>query len=266
MRGVSPHLLPQSLFHVASSLPAAHNKSPLYHSIAGAVRSLIACGELKAGAQLPTIAAMAKRYNVAPVTVREAFRLLTQEGLIRGRRGSGTFVNEAPPRLTSPVTEAGWPQLPQNLRDHRGRILETDDAPPPLLPHEGTLAAAYRRMRRVHLDERSEPFRVVELFVARHYYDQAPRRFDQEMALVVLEELDAVHLDHRRRRSGGASGCTCWRSLGAAQTLAGRFPRRGGVFFNCADPFRSDFAVLVDAPTLAAESHRLSLVVGPGGP
>ena len=199
MRGVSPHLLPQSLFHVASSLPAAHNKSPLYHSIAGAVRSLIACGELKAGAQLPTIAAMAKRYNVAPVTVREAFRLLTQEGLIRGRRGSGTFVNEAPPRLTSPVTEAGWPQLPQNLRDHRGRILETDDAPPPLLPHEGTLAAAYRRMRRVHLDERSEPFRVVELFVARHYYDQAPRRFDQEMALVVLEELDAVHLVEMRQ-------------------------------------------------------------------
>ncbi|NBT56171.1 MAG: GntR family transcriptional regulator, partial [Betaproteobacteria bacterium] len=39
---------------------------------------------------------MAKRYNVAPVTVREAFRLLTQEGLIRARRGSGTFVNDAP--------------------------------------------------------------------------------------------------------------------------------------------------------------------------
>ena len=142
---------------------------------------------------------MAKRYNVAPVTVREAFRLLTQEGLIRARRGSGTFVNETPLRLTSPVTEAGWPQLPQNLREHRGRILEADDATPPLLPHEGTPAAAYRRMRRVHLDERSEPFRVVELFVARHYYDQAPRRFDQEMALVVLEELDAVHLVEMRQ-------------------------------------------------------------------
>ncbi len=196
---VSHHLTRQSPFPVPSSSPAAHNKSPLYHSIAGALRSLIACGELKAGAQLPTIAAMAKRYNVAPVTVREAFRLLTQEGLIRARRGSGTFVNETPLRLTSPVTEAGWPQLPQNLREHRGRILEADDATPPLLPHEGTPAAAYRRMRRVHLDERSEPFRVVELFVARHYYDQAPRRFDQEMALVVLEELDAVHLVEMRQ-------------------------------------------------------------------
>jgi DNA-binding GntR family transcriptional regulator len=40
---------------------------------------------------------------------------------------------------------------------------------------------------------------VVELFVARHYYDQAPRRFDQEMALVVLEELDAVHLVEMRQ-------------------------------------------------------------------
>ena len=182
-----------------SSSPTAHNNSPLYHSIAGALRSLIASGELKVGAQLPTIAAMAKRYKVAPVTVRESFRLLTQEGLIRARRGSGTFVNDAPLRISSPVTEAGWPQLPQNLREHRGRILEADDATPPLLPHDGTPAAAYRRMRRVHLDERSDPFRVVELFVARHYYDQAPRRFDQEMALVVLEELDAVHLVEMRQ-------------------------------------------------------------------
>jgi DNA-binding GntR family transcriptional regulator len=92
---------------VPTSSPAAHNKSPLYHSIAGVLRSLIASGELNVGAQLPTIAALAQRYQVAPVTVREAFRLLTQEGLIRARRGSGTFVNEAPLRLTSPVTEAG---------------------------------------------------------------------------------------------------------------------------------------------------------------
>jgi GntR family transcriptional regulator len=182
-----------------TSSPAAHDTTPLYHRIAGSLRSLIARGELKAGAQLPTIAAMAKRYDVAPVTVREAFRLLTDEGLIRARRGSGTFVSEALPRLTSPVTEAGWPQLPDNLREHRGRILEADDAAPSVLPHEGTLGPAYRRMRRVHLDERSEPFRVVELFVARHYYDQAPRRFDKEMALVVLEELDAVHLVEMRQ-------------------------------------------------------------------
>jgi GntR family transcriptional regulator len=199
MCAVSPLLLPQSPFQEPFALTAAHNKSPLYHSIAGALRALIASGELKVGAQLPTIAAMAKRYEVAPVTVREALRLLTEEGLIRGRRGSGTFVNEAPQRMTSPVTEAGWPQLPQNLREHRGRILETDDAPPPLLSHEGTLAPAYRRMRRVHLDERSDPFRVVELFVARHYYDQAPSRFDQEMVLVVLEELDAANLVEMRQ-------------------------------------------------------------------
>ena len=93
----------------------------------------------------------------------------------------------------------GWPQLSGRLREHRGIILEADDALPPLLPHEGTPAPAYRRMRRVHLDERSEPFRVVELFVARSYYDRAPRRFDREMALVVLEDLDASHLVEMRQ-------------------------------------------------------------------
>lgn len=182
-----------------SHFSATHNSTPLYHRIAGALRAEITGGELKGGSQLPTIAAMAKRYQVAPVTVREAFRLLTNEGLIRARRGSGTFVHEAPPLISAPVTEAGWPQLPANLRGYRGRILEADDSMPPVWPHEGSLAAGYRRMRRVHVDERSEPFRVVELFVARHYYDQAPRRFDKEMALVVLEELDAVHLVEMRQ-------------------------------------------------------------------
>lgn len=215
---------------------------------------------------------MAKRYNVAPVTVREAFRLLTQEGLIRARRGSGTFVNDAPLRISSPVTEAGWPQLPQNLREHRGRILEADDATPPLLPHEGTPAAAYRRMRRVHLDERSDPFRVVELFVARHYYDQAPRRFDQEMALVVLEELDAVHLVEMRQNftltiadAGVAAhlGVRAGDPLGSTPTLTGGSAGRRSVFFNCTDPFRSDIAVLGDASARPAKFPCLSLVVGP---
>jgi GntR family transcriptional regulator len=179
--------------------PGTHDMSPLYHRIAGALRSEIATSQWPVGSKLPTIAAMASRYNVAPTTVREAFRLLTQEGLIRARRGSGTYVNELPLRRIAPVTQAGWPQLPENLRQHRGQILDADDALPPALPHEGQLAPAYRRMRRIHLDEHSEPFRVVELFVARSYYDQAPKRFDTEMALVVLEELDAAHLVEMRQ-------------------------------------------------------------------
>lgn len=184
---------------MSSAHLAAHNTSPLYRRIAGVLRVEIAAGELKAGSQLPTIAALARRFQVAPVTVREALRLLTEEGLIRARRGSGTYVAEAPPRRAPPVTEVGWPQLSGKLREHRGLILEADDALPPLLPHEGRAASAYRRMRRVHLDERSEPFRVVELFVARHYYDQMPARFDQEMALVVLEDLDATNLVEMRQ-------------------------------------------------------------------
>jgi GntR family mannosyl-D-glycerate transport/metabolism transcriptional repressor len=74
---------------------ASHNTGPLYRRIAGVLRVEIAAGELKAGSQLPTIAALAQRFQVASVTVREALRLLTEEGLIRSRRGSGTYVAQA---------------------------------------------------------------------------------------------------------------------------------------------------------------------------
>jgi len=171
-----------------------NDMTPLYCRIAGALRSEIASGELEVGTQLPTIAALAIRYKVAPVTVRESFRLLSEEGLIRGRRGSGTFVCGLPSLRNTPVTEAGWPSLSERLRKYRSQILETDDGVPPLLPSDGKPAKAYRRMLRVHQDEHKEPFRVVELFIARKYYDRAPRRFDKEMALVVLEDLDSTNL------------------------------------------------------------------------
>jgi hypothetical protein len=38
---------------------ASHNTGPLYRRIAGVLRVEIAAGELKAGSQLPTIAALA---------------------------------------------------------------------------------------------------------------------------------------------------------------------------------------------------------------
>jgi len=48
---------------VSSAHLPPHNTSPLYRRIAGVLRVEIAAGELKAGSQLPTIAALAQRFQ-----------------------------------------------------------------------------------------------------------------------------------------------------------------------------------------------------------
>lgn len=67
-------------------------KTPLFQSIAQALRVDIAEGAYAAGTKLPTEAALADRFGVNRHTVRHALELLADEGLVKSRRGSGTRV------------------------------------------------------------------------------------------------------------------------------------------------------------------------------
>lgn len=148
----------------------------------------IASGSLRPGDRLPPIAVLAKTYSVAPVTVREALRVLAKAGLTTSRRGSGTYVVDAPPIPTPAMLDVGWPTRPTPLRKHLGRILEADDRMPPLEAEDGLSASAYRRMLRVHTDGAGEPYALAEIYLDRRQYDVAPQRYDKEMVLAVLEE------------------------------------------------------------------------------
>lgn len=70
------------------------NGIALYAKIASILRSQIASGQLVVGKQLPSIERMSEIYRVAPVTIRQAVRLLVDEGLLNSHRGRGTFVTE----------------------------------------------------------------------------------------------------------------------------------------------------------------------------
>ena len=174
--------------------PTPRDPSPLYQRIASGLRAEIASGRLPVGARLPAIATLARTYAVAPVTARQALKVLTDEGLVRSRQGSGTFVANLPARAHIPSDVLDWPMRAPALRRHRARILQADDTAPPLLPGDGKAAASYRRMLRVHVDADGLPMRLVELFVDRRCYDQAPQRFDVEMALALLEEMHGPEL------------------------------------------------------------------------
>jgi DNA-binding GntR family transcriptional regulator len=63
-----------------------------YLQIADDLRTAIAQGELAPGSQLPSTSELTDRYGVAAMTVRNALRVLRDEGLVVARQGSGVFV------------------------------------------------------------------------------------------------------------------------------------------------------------------------------
>lgn len=71
-------------------------RTPIWTSIAGALRAEIAGGHYRPGDKLPTEAELATRFGVNRHTVRRALAALGQEGLTHARRGAGVFVAARP--------------------------------------------------------------------------------------------------------------------------------------------------------------------------
>jgi GntR family transcriptional regulator len=76
---------------------------PVYKQIADHLRAAIARGRLREGDQLPSEARLMSHYAVARMTIRNAIRLLQDEGLVTAEHGKGVYVRSRPPvrRLAS---------------------------------------------------------------------------------------------------------------------------------------------------------------------
>jgi len=84
---------------------------PPYQQIANALRAAILTRKLQPGDKLPSGSELAKRYDVARMTVQQAIRILRDENLIVSRQGSGAYVRERTER-------------PVGLRPHLERAFE----------------------------------------------------------------------------------------------------------------------------------------------
>jgi GntR family transcriptional regulator len=73
---------------------------PIYLQILQQVKHRVATGALRTGEQLPSVRELAAHLRVNPNTVAKAYTELEREGVVETRRGSGTFVADAAPRLT----------------------------------------------------------------------------------------------------------------------------------------------------------------------
>ena len=75
----------------------------VYRQIADHLRTAISKGRLREGDQLPSEVALMDHYGVARMTVRNALRILQDEGLTTAEHGRGVYVRAKPPvrRLAS---------------------------------------------------------------------------------------------------------------------------------------------------------------------
>ena len=73
------------------------NPDPMYLQVTDQIRDAIAVGDLKPDEQLPSIRELALALEVSVITIKRAYRDLETEGLIRSRRGMGSFVTEIDP-------------------------------------------------------------------------------------------------------------------------------------------------------------------------
>ncbi|PID85843.1 MAG: hypothetical protein CSB13_06000 [Chloroflexi bacterium] len=109
---------------------------PKYYQLAQILSEQITSGELKPDEQLATEEELCQTYQMSRGTVREAIRLLVDEGLIWRGRGQGTFV-KAPTQSTSLFSLTPFNEMMrrQNRVPQTEVLVQTAVTPPPHIAH-----------------------------------------------------------------------------------------------------------------------------------
>lgn len=160
------------------------NGIALYAKIASILRTQISSGQLAVGARLPSIEQMSEIYNVAPVTIRQAVRLLVDEGLLSSHRGRGTFVTDNGSRR--PLEQLHDSDAPDASATPSISVKVIQRARLKAVPDELQFGhrseGAYERIKRIHFhDERM--FFVMDAYIAEELYTTLPKNIDQRLMI-----------------------------------------------------------------------------------
>lgn len=166
---------------------------PRYVQLADLLRQRIAKGHWAPGDVLPSIETLMREFDVARVTIRQATKLLADEGLLSPQRGRGTFVTEAAGRKRKLVVQTTLDELVEMYRGDTpdlSNIIESDEQPV-LTENDGLAAQRYVHMRRIHSRD-GERYCVVSIFIDAEVFRLAPDRFRREVVLPILTSLPGL--------------------------------------------------------------------------
>jgi GntR family transcriptional regulator len=162
-----------------------------YHRLALLLRHRIAKGEYPLGSQLPAITKLAEDLNVAVVTVRQAYELLSREGLIVSQRGVGTHVAAVPASVGDLEVAINDPfAAPQALAFEILEVRKRAAMPRDLLGTDDRPADDNVCIRKLHTYS-GEPFCYAEIYVPTSVFQALPRDTARKRKLLaaVLDEL-----------------------------------------------------------------------------
>ncbi len=175
---------------------------PLYLQVAGILRRNIESGRWAQGSQVPPLDELTKTLEVSRTTLRQAFGLLSDEGLISRARGTGTFVRKRPAiaKLPLPTTWQQTVELSKSLGTTTLRESSDDVALPDYLwpENSGNCAGRYQYWRRIHTSQ-GNPFCYTEVYLDRDLYLQNPQRYCDSTIAPVLDELHRKHFTCARQ-------------------------------------------------------------------
>ena len=157
----------------------------LYLRLANIFRLNIQTGTWGAGDQLPTIPELTKQYGVGTVTVRQAFSLLADEGLIESFRGRGTFVKanvrpgpqnqELRSVISNPLSD--FPELTIKVLKR-----EEVDQLPVELQGRHVANGPYVWVRKIHYYS-DVPFALMDIYVTREIYRRFPKNAERRFTI-----------------------------------------------------------------------------------
>jgi len=173
---------------------------PLYVQLSDLFRRRIERRDWSVGAQIPSLEQLMADFGVSRMTLRQAIDVLSREGLLSAERGRGTFVSRVPDGGRRLKVETTLTDLAEMYRDTQPKLLNIEPltSPPPLDPGDGTPAAAYMHMRRVHAHD-DRPYNVISIFLARDIFDLAPEDFRTRTVVSVLQEQPRVRIATARQ-------------------------------------------------------------------
>jgi GntR family transcriptional repressor for pyruvate dehydrogenase complex len=162
----------------------------LAEMVAADLRERIVNGELPDGAALPTLEGLVERFGVSPTSVREALRVLENEGLITVRRGNvgGAVVHQ-------PKAESAAYNLGLVLQSRRHTVQDLGTAVHELLTTCASMCArrpnrarmvvpALRKAHERAVDAIDEPGPIFERYCRQFHMTVAERCGNDSLALV----------------------------------------------------------------------------------
>lgn len=168
-----------------SSQPAVLKSGPvtLYAQLADIFRRKIVAGEWAQNEPIPTLEELAKQYDVARVTARQAIQMLSAEGLLsshRGRRTTVTYeLKNQPVFLSVGSVERDTPDFKLRIYSSQPGLPDRVDA------FFGKLAGDYQHIHKIDMDA-GAAYSVSHNFIAQSLYQRFPEGAEQRIKVARL--------------------------------------------------------------------------------